>query len=147
MKLVDDLVVTASKSMRAVTGLAATLLALNNKELFGSWSTRRSASTPGMHCTVCDRLYETDRFWCGHCGKPLQPVDDLIELMAERLIRMGRRIEQVRGEAAQHLRNSLELVDSYASGVAGPANLSRRQDKAAHKGVLHTALRRHVQRK
>ena len=103
VKLVDDLVVTASKSMRAVTGLAATLLALNNKELWKLVYAKES-STPGMHCTVCDRLYETDRFWCGHCGKPLQPVDDLIELMAERLIRMGRRIEQVRGEAAQHLK-------------------------------------------
>jgi len=102
VRLVDDLVVSSSKSRKAVTGLEATLLALNNSEI---WKLvyAQDWNVPGKRCTLCDRLHGADRFSCGHCNKPLQPVDDLIELMAERLIKMGRRVEQVRGEASEHL--------------------------------------------
>ena len=102
VRLVDDLVVSASKSMRAITGLAATLLALNNGEI---WKLvyAQDSNVPGKRCTLCDRLYGVDRLACGHCNKPLQAVDDLIELMVERLIKAGRKVEQVRGEASQHL--------------------------------------------
>ena len=103
IRLVEDLLVSASKSSKAVTGLGATLLALNNREV---WKLvyAQDSSVSGKRCTLCDRLYGVDRFSCGHCNRPLQPVDDLIELMAERLIKVGRRIEQVRGEASQRLR-------------------------------------------
>jgi hypothetical protein len=102
VRLVEDLVVSASKGPRAVTGLAATLLALNNGEV---WKLvyAQDSNVPGKRCALCDRLYGMDRFSCGHCNKPLQPVDDLIELMVERLAKTGRRVEQVCGDASQHL--------------------------------------------
>lgn len=102
IRLVQDLAVSASKGPRAVTGLPATLLALNNGEV---WKLvyAQDSNVPGKRCALCDRLYGMDRFSCGNCNRPLQPVDDLIELMVERLIKTGRRVEQVRGDAAQRL--------------------------------------------
>jgi hypothetical protein len=102
--LAEDLVVSASKGPRAVTGLAATLLALNNGAV---WKLvyAQDSNVPGKRCALCDRLYVMDRFSCGNCNEPLEPVDDLIELMVERLVKTGRRVEQVRGKAAQHLAN------------------------------------------
>jgi peptide chain release factor subunit 1 len=131
VKLVGDLVVAASKSMRAVTGLAATVLAFNNAELWKLVYAQES-SVPGKRCALCDRLYGVDRFSCGHCNKPLQPVDDLIEIIAERLIRLGRRVEQVRGEASQHL--------MQAGGIGGFLRLrGRRPGQSATRPVRASA--------
>jgi hypothetical protein len=103
VRLVEDLLSSASKGMKAVTGLAATLLASNNGEI---WKLvyAQDSTVPGKRCSLCQRLYEASRFVCGHCSKPLEPVDDLIELMAERLAHTGRRLEQVRGEASERLK-------------------------------------------
>jgi peptide subunit release factor 1 (eRF1) len=102
VSLVEDLVVSASKGVNAVTGLAATLLASNNGEI---WKLvyAQDTNVPGKRCNVCDRLYGADRFSCGHCKTTLHPVEDVIEIMIERLTKLGRSIEQVRGEASQTL--------------------------------------------
>ena len=103
VSLVEDLIVSASKGVKAVTGLAATLLASNNGEI---WKLvyAQDSNVPGKRCSVCDRLYGVDRFSCGHCKTTLQPVEDVIEIMIERLTKVGRSIEQVRGEASQTLK-------------------------------------------
>jgi len=105
IQLVEDLIVSAAKSVEAVTGLGATLLASNNGEI---WKLvyAQDSSVPGKSCRLCDRLFEANRFSCGHCNTPLFPVDDLIEVMIERQIKNGQRIEHVRGEAAQKLKES-----------------------------------------
>jgi hypothetical protein len=103
VSLVEDLIVSASKGVKAVTGLAATLLASNNGEI---WKLvyAQDSNVPGKRCKVCDRLYGVDRFSCGHCNVTLHPVEDVIEIMIERLTKLGREIEQVRGEASQTLK-------------------------------------------
>jgi peptide chain release factor subunit 1 len=103
VSLVEDLIVSASKGVKAVTGLAATLLASNNGEI---WKLvyAQDSNVPGKRCNVCDRLYGVDRFSCGHCKTTLHPVEDVIEIMIERLTKVGRSIEQVRGEASQTLK-------------------------------------------
>jgi peptide chain release factor subunit 1 len=103
VSLVEDLIVSASKGVKAVTGLAATLLASNNGEI---WKLvyAQDSNVPGKRCNVCDRLYGVDRFSCGHCKTTLHPVEDVIEIMIERLTKLGRSIEQVRGEASQTLK-------------------------------------------
>jgi peptide subunit release factor 1 (eRF1) len=103
VSLVEDLIVSASKGVKAVTGLAATLLASNNGEI---WKLvyAQDSNVPGKCCKVCDRLYGVDRFSCGHCNVTLHPVEDVIEIMIERLTKLGRTIEQVRGEASETLK-------------------------------------------
>ena len=111
VKLVEDLIVSASKGEKAVTGLAATLLASNNGEI---WKLiyAQDSNVPGKRCNVCDRLYGADRFSCGHCKTTLHPVQDVIEIMIERLTKVGRSIEQVRGEASQAL-NQVEGIGAF----------------------------------
>ena len=113
VSLVEDLIVSASKGVKAVTGLAATLLASNNGEI---WKLvyAQNANLPGKRCKVCDRLYGIDRFSCGHCNTTLHPVEDVIEIMIERLIRAGRTLEQVRGEASQTLKQ-VEGIGAFLS--------------------------------
>lgn len=103
VSLVEDLIVSASKSVKAVTGMAATLLASNNGEI---WKLvyAQDTNVPGKRCNVCNRLYGADRLSCGHCKTTLHPVEDVIEIMIERLTKLGRSIEQVRGAAAQALK-------------------------------------------
>jgi len=103
VSLVEDLIVSASKGVKAVTGLPATLLASNSGEI---WKLvyAQDSNVPGKRCKVCDRLYGVDRFSCGRCNVTLHPVEDVIEIMIERLIKAGRTIEQVRGEASETLK-------------------------------------------
>jgi peptide subunit release factor 1 (eRF1) len=99
--------------VKAVTGLAATLLASNNGEI---WKLvyAQDSNVPGKRCKVCDRLYRIDQFSCGHCNTTLHPVEDLIAIMIERLIKAGRTIEQVRGEASQTLKQ-VEGIGAFLS--------------------------------
>lgn len=105
VELVDALLSSASKGTKAVTGLAATLLASNNGEIWKLVYAQNS-TVPGKQCSLCQRLYEASRFVCGHCNKPLEPVDDLLELMAERLVHTGCRLEHVCGEASERLKEA-----------------------------------------
>lgn len=63
-----------------------------------------AADVPGARCNGCDLLLAEpvpDR--CPACGNEVRRLDDLIDRLATRVLRMGGRIEEVRGPAAERL--------------------------------------------
>jgi peptide subunit release factor 1 (eRF1) len=58
---------------------------------------------PGGRCHACDSLYPTVRETCDACGAPIEALDDLLDLLAFRVLHAGGGIEEVRGPAADAL--------------------------------------------
>jgi len=102
LETVDVLITASAKSHRGVTGLAATLSALNAnrvRELVYAPST----TFYGGVCETCNALSPSDLVDCDFCGLPVKPAEDLIEAIITKSLAEGATIEQVRGEAAEKL--------------------------------------------
>ncbi len=62
-------------------------------------------TVPGGRCLGCDLLFaEPAVSECPACGSAVQSVDDMLDLLASRVLRAGGTIDEVRGEAAGTLR-------------------------------------------
>jgi len=98
----DVLITASAKGKHAVTGIAATLPALNANRVRDLVYSPGTVFRGGV-CEPCDALFASDLINCDFCGLPVKPQDDLIEAVIAKSLAEGATIEQVRGEAAEKL--------------------------------------------
>ncbi|MBM3892445.1 MAG: hypothetical protein FJ388_25290 [Verrucomicrobia bacterium] len=108
LKLVKQLIATAAKKTPADTGLAATLNALQQNRVWRLVFAEGYAPR-GSRCVNCAALMPEDRRACDYCRGALQPANDLIESMAERVVAIGGTVKQVRGPAAAMLKEAGQI--------------------------------------
>lgn len=103
-RLVQDLI--AAEGHRPVTlGLERTIQALCEERI---WRLVYAAgfSPKGGRCENCNLLLTATEGTCSYCGGAVQPVSDLMERMAERVLEHDGKVEQVQGEAGALLRGA-----------------------------------------
>jgi peptide subunit release factor 1 (eRF1) len=101
---IDRLVTSAAKDGKAVVTLPETLKAFNAhriRELVYA----EGFSAAGGVCENCLLLFDSDDVVCEICGIPVKPADDLIESVIAAALAEGASVEQLRGPAADRLRD------------------------------------------
>ncbi len=103
VRLVDQLITAAAKDSQGVMGLQPTLNAMRQGRImrlvyvFGHTVT-------GSLCPKCESLFEGNPGACPYdSARPLKPVDDVVERLADLVVDSGGRSENVRGPAAEKL--------------------------------------------
>jgi peptide subunit release factor 1 (eRF1) len=102
---VNEVINTASKTDKAVTGLGHVLKAINSDrvwELIYCEDWRAS----GFECERCAGLFSIEKTSCPYCGGKLQVVSDVVERAVEHALRNGSKVDVVVGEAAASLATS-----------------------------------------
>jgi peptide chain release factor subunit 1 len=105
-QLVHDLL--AADTQHPVTrGLDGTLGALHEERIW------RLLYATGLHpaggqCSYCQTLTVKSNGACDYCNAPVRQVDDLMELVVERVLATDGKVEEVMGEASIMLRNGAE---------------------------------------
>jgi len=102
LETTEVLITASAKGKHSVTGLYATLAALNANRVRDLVYTAGVAFLGGV-CEACDALFSSDLVNCDFCGLPVKPHDDLIEAIIAKSLAQGADIEQVRGDAAEKL--------------------------------------------
>ena len=102
LEKVELLTTASAKGQNGVTGLAATLEALNEKRVRELIYAEGSAIRGGI-CEPCRTVFPNDTTNCSVCGLPVKPADDLIEEAIGMALAEGATIEQVRGKASEQL--------------------------------------------
>jgi peptide chain release factor subunit 1 len=101
-QLVDRLMKDAPAKRQAVTGLEATLLALQEERIWRLIYVDGLQKTGGQ-CHHCHAFCPDNCQVCPYCGGSLSPVKDLIDALARRVVEPGGKVEPVQGEAARKL--------------------------------------------
>ena len=101
-ELVDRLLRDAPAKNRAVTGLDATLLALQEERIWRLIYVDGFQKTGGR-CHSCGALCTDHCQVCPFCGGTLSQVKDLIDASAQRVVDWGGKIEPVQEDAARKL--------------------------------------------
>jgi peptide chain release factor subunit 1 len=101
-QLVDRLMEDAPAKHQAVTGLEATLLALQEERIWRLIYVDGLQKTGGQ-CHHCQAFCTDNCQICPYCGGSLSPVKDLIDAVAQRVVESGGKVEPVQGEAARKL--------------------------------------------
>ena len=98
--LVTDLVTSAAKSRRVVTGLGHTLHALNQRRV---WHLVYADGfhSPGYECPQCAALLSIDTTSCSVCGSAVTPIEDVVERAVDHAVRRGAIVEVIRSERAE----------------------------------------------
>lgn len=104
-RYVEDLVTTASKAGQAVLELQPTLLAQREGRIRKLVYVDRYAPN-GAQCEKCNSLFPDHATVCNYCGAAVRPVEDLVERLAELVVDAGGQAENVRGAAADRLRQA-----------------------------------------
>ncbi len=102
---VDRLVTAAAKGQKAVVGFADTLQALNEHRVREFVYSEGFTAACGV-CEDCHVIFSSDDMNCEFCGMPLKASDDLVETATAMALAEGAAVEQLRGEAAEKLRNA-----------------------------------------
>jgi peptide subunit release factor 1 (eRF1) len=105
LETVDALITAAAKSNRCVTGLDATLSALNTNRVRDLVYPSATAFHGGV-CETCDAVFPNDTMNCEFCGLPVKPAEELTEAILAKALSEGATIEQVRADAAEKLNAS-----------------------------------------
>jgi peptide chain release factor subunit 1 len=96
----------AGKKNKAVNGIDDTLRALQEERIL-SFYYAEGFTASGQECNSCTRLFTTNaEDKCGYCGNSLKNTEDLLDAILLKALKSGARIELVRGEAAQRLRET-----------------------------------------
>jgi peptide subunit release factor 1 (eRF1) len=101
-QLVDKVIQDAAAKHQAVTGLEATLLALQEERIWRLFYVDGLQKTGGQ-CARCSALCTNNCRTCPYCGGSLSPVKDVIDAVAQRVVELGAKVEPVQGKAAQEL--------------------------------------------
>ena len=102
---VDRLLTSAAKGDKAVVTFPRTLQAFNEdrvRELVYA----EGFSAAGGVCETCQVMFPSDDLNCEICDMPVKAADDLIENSIAAALAAGAGVEQVRGPAAEKLRNA-----------------------------------------
>jgi peptide chain release factor subunit 1 len=105
LEKVDRLLTSSAKGDKAVVTFPLTLQALNEdrvRELVYA----EGCSAAGGVCETCHVMFPSDDINCQICGMPVKSADDLIENSIAAALATGAAVEQVRGPAAEKLRNA-----------------------------------------
>ena len=100
--LVEALITAGMKKQKAVVGLDETLIALQQGRIWQLVYTD-GFEVAGGQCTNCGSLVTKSIEPCVYCGKPVEALEDLIQVAVDRVIDQERKIEQVRGPARLRL--------------------------------------------
>jgi peptide subunit release factor 1 (eRF1) len=104
-KLVEELLTAAAKTDQAVVGLDATIDAMRESRI---WKLvyAEAVSARGGECSKCSALFVEEHRTCAYCRGKVQRLDDLVARLVERTLDLNGKFEQVRGEAAERLRQA-----------------------------------------
>lgn len=98
--IVTDLVTSAAKSNRAVTGLGHTLYALNQRRVWQLVYVDGFRS-PGYECSGCGALFSVESAECTFCRSAVVPAEDVVGRAVDHAVRRGAKVEVVRSEGAE----------------------------------------------
>jgi peptide subunit release factor 1 (eRF1) len=99
----ERLVTSAAKDGKAVLTIPETLKAFNERRI-RELVYADGFSAEGGLCEHCHLLFPSDDIACEICGMPVRPAEDLIENMIATVLAEGASVEQLRGPAAEKLR-------------------------------------------
>jgi peptide subunit release factor 1 (eRF1) len=102
---VERLVTSAAKDGKAAVTLAETLKAFNERRV-RELVYAEGFSAEGGLCENCHLLFPSSDVACEICGMPVKPAEDLIENMIGAVLAGGASVEQLRGPAAEKLREA-----------------------------------------
>jgi hypothetical protein len=105
LEKVDRLLTRSAKQDKAVVTLPLTLQAFNQdrvRELVYA----EGFSAAGGICETCHVMFPSDDMNCEICGMPVKSADDVIENTIAAALAVGAAVEQVRGPAAEKLRDT-----------------------------------------
>jgi peptide subunit release factor 1 (eRF1) len=105
LEKVDRLLTASAKADKAVVSVPRTLQAFNEdrvRELIYA----EGFSAAGGICDTCHVMFASDDVNCEICGMPVKSADDLVENSIAAALTAGAAVEQVRGPAAEKLRNA-----------------------------------------
>jgi len=105
LEKVDRLLTSSAKSDKAVVTFPLTLQAFNEDRVRELVYAEGFAAAGGV-CETCHVLFPSDNINCEICGMPVKSADDLIENSIAAALAVGAAVEQVRGPAAEKLRNA-----------------------------------------
>jgi peptide subunit release factor 1 (eRF1) len=102
-RLVEELI-SSDGHQPVALGLERTILALCEERI---WRLVYAAGfdPKGGCCKNCDMLSAEAESRCDYCGGAVQPIGDLMEQIAERVLEQDGKVEQVRGNAAALLQS------------------------------------------
>jgi peptide subunit release factor 1 (eRF1) len=100
----ERLITSAAKDGKAVVTLPETLKAFNGRRI-RELVYAQGFSAAGGVCKNCRLLFPSDDVSCESCGMPVIPVDDLVEELISAVLADGASVEQLRGPAAEKLRD------------------------------------------
>jgi peptide subunit release factor 1 (eRF1) len=104
MEKIERLITSAAKDGKAVVTLPETLKAFNQRRI-RELVYAEGFSAEGGICENCRLLFPSFDVNCEVCGMPAKPADDLVECLTSGLLAEGASIEQLRGPAAEKLRD------------------------------------------
>lgn len=118
-RLIDDLIEQVG-SGRGLFGLADVTAAVNERRVY-LLVVAEGMQAVGSRCARCGLLStDTDIPACPACGGAMARVADLVEALAERVLDLNGRVEEVRGHAAErlHARGGIAALARYALETA-----------------------------
>jgi peptide subunit release factor 1 (eRF1) len=104
LEKMERLITSAAKDGKAVVTLPETLKAFNERRIRELVYAEGFSAECGL-CESCGLLFSSDDLSCEVCGMPVKPVEDLVEHLVSALLSEGASVEQLRGPAAEKLRD------------------------------------------
>lgn len=107
-ELVESLITSAKKERKGVLGLEDTLIALQEYRIMELVYADGFRAT-GRQCKNCGALMTGDVAACIYCGGDVRSVDDLVELANAKVLEKEGKVDEVRGEAANRLKQEGQI--------------------------------------
>jgi peptide subunit release factor 1 (eRF1) len=105
LEKVNRLLTASAKGDKAVLTFPSTLQAFNEDRVRELVYAEGFSATGGV-CKTCHVMFPSDDMICEICGMPVKSADDLIENSIASALAAGAAVEQVRGPAAEKLRQA-----------------------------------------
>jgi peptide subunit release factor 1 (eRF1) len=109
LEVVREILKEVRKGGRAVTGLSATLEAINEGRVWKLVYLQGSNLEGGV-CNACSMLFDPADDKCPVCGKKIEQEPHMVDRMARAVLERGGHVEIVDGPAAEALRAVSEVA-------------------------------------
>jgi peptide subunit release factor 1 (eRF1) len=103
--VVEELITAAHKESQAVLSLASTLEALHLGSIRKLVYVHGYAPE-GVQCSNCSSLFPENISQCAYCGGEVRSIRDLMATVVDRVVESGGAAEDVRGAAAERLKQA-----------------------------------------
>jgi peptide chain release factor subunit 1 len=104
-RLVEELITAGHKENQGALGAQPTLQAMRQGRILRLVYVFDLA-LPGSQCANCGSLFEGRPSGCVYCSGSLKPVADIVAQLSDQVVESGGRAENVRGPAADRLREA-----------------------------------------